>query len=127
MHELQGYLNFLQCSVHKPGSEYDIRACVALHQACEMRKIFNFWRIFHDQTQEHNSKECEDRIRVYPSIALHCTCNERQCEGDTMQCKPLCHIVNWALHCNINFIHDMSPSPHPVCFNISIPRLHTLV
>ena len=44
--------------------------------------------------QECNTKEHEDRIRVYPSVALHC--DECQREGDATQRKPLHHIMNWA-------------------------------
>ncbi len=51
----------------------DARLCVAL--MCETRNfflIFNFYRILGDQTQEPNAKEREDRMRVYPSVALRC-------------------------------------------------------
>ena len=42
--------------------------------------VYIFSDFFGDQTQERNTKECEDRIRVYPSIPLHW--DERWREGD---------------------------------------------
>ena len=62
----------LACSfivILKLGSQYDASPCVALHGACETWKYSNF-HDFYDKTQERNAKECKDRIRVYPCVAL---------------------------------------------------------
>ena len=54
---------------------------------------------FRDQMQDCNAKEHEDGIRVYPSVVALC-CNEHQCEGNAMQCKPLRHVLNQAQVCS---------------------------
>ena len=54
--------------------------CVELARYSEFHK-------FHDQTQEHDTEKCKDRIRVYPWVALHC--DQHQHKGNAMQCRAL--------------------------------------
>ena len=57
----------------------DARPCVALMYETRIFLIYNLYGILDDQTQEPNAKEHEDRMRVYPSIPLHCwRCNVPQ-------------------------------------------------
>ena len=66
----------------KAGSQSDARPCVALIR--ETHKFITKKSGFlDDQTQERNTGERKDRIRVYPSVVLRF--NKRRREDDATQ------------------------------------------
>ena len=61
--------------------------------------------VFGDQMQEHNTEECNDRIRVCPCVLLHC--GHYQHERDTTQRGTLRPIVNQTLDLLTKILDEM--------------------